>query len=122
LVPNPRAGKCKNESISSQWFSECGRRGKFSRLFIGTEVLRGADIYDKLRAGKDAEDCRKHLRVVEKKLNTASSGRSGFNRERFIPLPDLPLSLMFVVLLLVIVSRVMHRLDYSVLSIIYDII
>jgi len=83
------------------------------------EVLRVVEILDKLGAASDAENCRGFLRDAEKKLNTpVASGQSGSNCERFIPLPRLPLSSMFVVILLVIFSRVMYQLDYSVLSII----
>jgi len=42
-----------------------------------TEVLRAADIFDKLGAAKGAERCREYLRVIEMELNTAS-GQSGF--------------------------------------------
>jgi len=44
------------------------------------EALRAADIFDKLGATKDAEDCREFLRIIEEELNTVS-GQSGFNCE-----------------------------------------
>ena len=47
-----------------------------------SEVLRAADLYEKLGAAKDLEHCRKLLQKIEKKLNTpAASGRSGSNCE-----------------------------------------
>ena len=47
-----------------------------------SEALRAADIYDKLEAPNDAEDCRELLWAIEKKLSTpVASGQSGFNCE-----------------------------------------
>jgi len=47
-----------------------------------SEALRAADIYDKLGASKDVEDCRELLRAIEKALNTpVVSAQSGFNCE-----------------------------------------
>ena len=47
-----------------------------------SEALRAADIYDKLGAGKDLENCRMLLRDIEKGLNTPiTSGQSGFDCE-----------------------------------------
>ena len=89
---------CAMEAQASIWYEQ--RKLEEAR----TEVLRAADVYDELGAAKKAEDCREALRLIEKKLN-AASGQSGFDCERFIPLPRLLLSSMFVVLLLVIVSR-----------------
>ena len=46
------------------------------------EALRAADIYDKLGASKDVEDCRELLQDIEKALNTpVASDQSGFNCE-----------------------------------------
>jgi len=45
-----------------------------------TEVLRAADIFDKLGAAEKARDCREILRAIEEELNTVS-GQSGFNCE-----------------------------------------
>jgi len=45
-----------------------------------TEVLRAADIFDKLGAAHRAERCRELPRFIERELNTAS-GQSGFNCE-----------------------------------------
>jgi len=47
-----------------------------------SETLRAAEIYDKLEAAKDAEDCRAFARVIEKALNTpVASAQSDFNCE-----------------------------------------
>jgi len=47
-----------------------------------SEALRAVDVYKKLGATNDVEDCRKLLRDIEKELNTpVSSGQSDFNRE-----------------------------------------
>ena len=46
------------------------------------EALCAADIYEKLGAAKDLEDCRKLFRKMEKALNTpVVSGQSRFNCE-----------------------------------------
>ena len=47
-----------------------------------SEALRAADVYKKLGAAKDMEECRKLLRDIEKKLNTPiASSQYGFNCE-----------------------------------------
>jgi tetratricopeptide (TPR) repeat protein len=47
-----------------------------------SEVLRAAQVYEKLGAANDVEDCRKLLRAIEKKLDTpVASGQSDLNRE-----------------------------------------
>jgi len=47
-----------------------------------SEVLRAADLYEKLGAATDVEDCRKLLRDIEEELGTpVTSGQSGFNCE-----------------------------------------
>ena len=47
-----------------------------------SEVLRAVDIYEKLGAAKDLEDCRELLWDIEKGLNTVvASGRSSFKCE-----------------------------------------
>ena len=47
-----------------------------------SEALRAADVFDRLRAAKDAERCRKLLRDIEKELDTpVASGQSGFDCE-----------------------------------------
>jgi len=47
-----------------------------------SEALRAANIYDKLGAAKDVEDCRKLLRYIDEELNTlVVSSQSEFNCE-----------------------------------------
>ena len=49
-----------------------------------SEALRGADMYEKLGAAKDVEDCRKLLQDIEKELATpvaSGPGRANFNCE-----------------------------------------
>jgi len=47
------------------------------------EALRAADVYKKLGAAKDVEDCRGLLRHIEEKLNTSvATSQSDFNCER----------------------------------------
>jgi len=54
-----------------------------------TEVLHAADIYEKLGAAEDVEECRQILRGIEEELNApVASGQSGFDCELLvIPLP-----------------------------------
>ena len=47
-----------------------------------SEALRAADVYEKLGAAEDAEDCRTLLQRIQKRLDTAvASGQSDFNCE-----------------------------------------
>ena len=47
-----------------------------------SEALRALDIYEKLGAAKDVEECRRLLRDIEKELNTlVASGQSDFDCE-----------------------------------------
>ena len=47
-----------------------------------SEVLRAADTFEKLGAAQDMKRCRKHLQVIEKKMETPiASGQSDFNCE-----------------------------------------
>jgi len=58
------------------WFKEGRLEGARS------EALRAADVYEKLGAMKDVEDCRKLLRDIQRELDSpAASGRSNFSCE-----------------------------------------
>jgi len=55
------------------------KRGRLEDARTGTEALGAADVYEKLGAAKDVEDCRELLREIENSL--AASGQSVLNRE-----------------------------------------
>jgi len=47
-----------------------------------SEALHAAEVYEKLGAAKDMEDCTKLLQMIEEELDTpVTSGQSDFNRE-----------------------------------------
>ena len=66
------------------WYKQC----RFEEA--KSEVLRAAEVYEKLGATKDVEDCGKLLRDVQRELDDpAASGKTDFNCElpETVPLP-----------------------------------
>ena len=67
---------CATELQARVWYEQHGFEEARS------EALRTTQIYEKLGAVKDVEDCRKLLQNIEKELSTpVVSGQSGYNRE-----------------------------------------
>lgn len=67
---------CATELQARVWYEQ--HRFEEAR----SEALRATQIYEKLGAVKDVEDCRKLLQNIEKELSTpVVSGQSGYNRE-----------------------------------------
>jgi len=73
---NPYNLGCATEQQARVWYKQ--HRFEEAR----SEALRAADVFEKLGATKDAENCKKLLQRIEKKLNNpTTSGQSGFNCE-----------------------------------------